>query len=142
MKIGELVKQHIKQIFFHCDHVEHSQIDSLLDKDYSRNTFGIHFPFCIELENLTRPQKMRYWTEVYLVRGKRVRVNSEWYDPSRPLFIKFLASKGIVGEAALNDSSGYEKYGGQADKQQSLPPISQSNSRYHGNHIGNAQNLF
>jgi 5-methylcytosine-specific restriction endonuclease McrA len=142
MKIGELVKRHIKQIFFHCDNVEHDQIDSLLDKHYSRNTFGIHFPFCIALENLTQPQEIRYWTEVYLVRGKRVRVTSQWYEATRPLFIRFLGSKRIAGEAALIDLSGYEGYGGQADKQQYVRPVNQSNSRYRGNHIGNAQNLF
>lgn len=106
MKIGELVKQHIKQIFFHCDNVEHDEIYSLLDPKYSKNTFGIYFPFCIELENIEQSQSKRYRTEIYLVRGKRVRVTSQWFEPSVPLFIKYLESKGIAPEL---DSLEYER---------------------------------
>ena len=133
MKIGKLVKQHIKQIFFYCDNVEHDEIYSLLDPKYSKNTFGVNFPFCIELENIEQSQSKRYWTEIYLVRGKRVRVTSQWFETSQPLFTKYLESKEIAPE--INE--------GQANKkQQTQPPSSRANSRYRGNPIGNAQNLF
>lgn len=140
MKIGKLVKQHIKQIFFHCDNVEHDEIFSLLDPKYSKDKFGINFPFCIELENIEQSRQMRYWTERYLVRGKVVRVTSQWYETSGPSFIKYLESKGIAPEPDLSE---HERVEDQAIKtQQAQPPSSRSNSRYRGNAIGNAQNLF
>lgn len=140
MKIGKLVKQHINQIFLYCDNIEHKEIYSLLDPKYSKNTFDINFPFCIELQNLEQSQSRRYWTEIYLVRGKQVRVTSQWFEASRPLFIKYLLSKGIQPE--LNSS----EYQGDEDqinkKQQAQPSSSRANSRYSGYPIGNAQNLF
>ena len=96
MKIGKLVKQHIKEIFFYCDNVKHEEIDLLLDKNYSKNTFGINFPFCIELEKISPRESMRYWTEIYLVRGKRIRVTSQWFETSEQLFIRYLKLKGIA----------------------------------------------
>jgi len=140
MKIGKLVKHHIKQIFFHCDTVAHNEIYSLLDLRYSKQTFGLNFPFCIELENIEPSQSKRYWTEIYLIRDKRVRVTSQWFETSGPAFIKYLESKGIAPEL---DSSAYRRDEGQVyTKQQAPSPSSRSNSRYRGNAIGNAQNLF
>ncbi|MEK6299886.1 MAG: HNH endonuclease [Acidobacteriota bacterium] len=140
MKIGELVKRYIKQIFLHCDIAGHDEIYSLLDLKYSKNTFGLSFPFCIELENIEQAQSKRYWTEIYAVRNKRVRVTSQWFETSRPSFIKYLESKGIALELDLLE---YERNEDQAiKKQQARPPSSRSNSRYRGNPIGNAQNLF
>ena len=56
MKIGKLVKQHIKQVFFRCDNAEHGEIYSLLDPEFSKNTFRINFPFCVELGNIEQTQ--------------------------------------------------------------------------------------
>src|ERR1043166_3579663 len=127
MKIGKLVKRHIKKIFFHCDNVEHDEIYSLLDPKYSKNTFGLNFPFCIELENIGHSQSKRYWTEIYLVRSKRVRVTSQWFETSGPSFIRYLESKGIAPEL---DSPEYERSKDQPNKrQQAQPPSSRSNSR-------------
>jgi 5-methylcytosine-specific restriction endonuclease McrA len=54
--------------------------------------------------------------------------------------MQYLASKGITPEL---DSSAYERNERQNDmKQPTQPPSSRSNSRYRGNPIGNAQNLF
>ena len=140
MKIGKLVKQHIRQIFFHCDNVEHEEIYSLLDPKYSKNTFGIYYPFCTELENIEQSLSKRYWTEIYLVRSKRVRVTSQWVETSGPSFIKYLESKGIPLDIDLPE---YKRNEDQANKKQrAQPPSSRSSSRYRGNAIGNAQNLF
>lgn len=138
MKIGEFVKQFINQVFLYCDTVEHNEINSLLDVQYSKMTFGINFPFCIELENIEPPQSKRYWTETYLVRGKRVRVTSQWFETSKPLFMTYLKSKKIAVEHDLPE---FDKVCANK-KQNALPPSSRANSRYRGNPIGNAQNLF
>jgi 5-methylcytosine-specific restriction endonuclease McrA len=138
MKIGQLVKQHIKQIFLHCDKVEHDEIYSLLNLQYSKHTFRINFPFCIELENLEASQSKRYWSEIYLVRGKRVRVTSQWYEASELPFLKYLESKQIALEINSPEDNRM-KYVIQTGD---APEPYQRNSRYRGNHIGNAQNLF
>src|SRR2546423_3804162 len=131
MKIGNLVKQYIKQIFFYCDMLAHDEIYSLLDPQYSKKTFGVNYPFCIEVENIDPSQSKRYWTEIYLVRGKRVRVTSQWFETSRPLFITYLKSKGIAPELA---SLGHA--GAPANKKHTAqPPSSRANSRYRGNPI-------
>jgi 5-methylcytosine-specific restriction endonuclease McrA len=65
-------------------------------------------------------------------------VTSQWYETSRPLFITYLKSKGIAPELDLSE---YEK--DYANKEQhAQSPSSRANSRYRGNPIGNAQNLF
>lgn len=140
MKIGELVKRHIKQIFLHCDNVEHDEVSSLLNRKYSKQMFGINFPFCIELANIERSQSKRYWTTVYLVRGKSVRVTSQWLETSRPLFMKYLEAKDIAPQPGSSEYKGRDAQ--PLKKQRAQPPSSRSNSRYRGNAIGNAQNLF
>jgi len=136
MKIGRLVKFNLKQIFQYCEAVEHQEFSNLLDINYSKQTFGINFPFCIEVEDLDASESRRYWTEVYLVRGKRVRVCSQWYDRNRPAFIQYLKSKQMQPKL---DSEG-SAIGERQDVMQKR--TKRSNSRYRGNAIGNAQNLF
>ena len=96
MRIGELVRQHIEQIFAHCDN---NEIDLLLYIPYSKKIFGINFPFCIEVKNINedinRFQPIRYWTEEYSVRGKQVRVTSQWFEENKLSFIKYLEAEGI-----------------------------------------------
>jgi 5-methylcytosine-specific restriction endonuclease McrA len=152
MKIGKLVKKHIKQIFFYCDNVEHEEIISLLDPKYSKETFGINFPFCTELEDIEQSQSRRYWPDIYLVRGMRVRVTSQWYETSRLLFLKYLESKQIAHEIdppGINRDNGpviepFVIQSGPAPKpynpNRRYPRT--PNSRYRGAHIGNAQNAF
>lgn len=139
MQISKLVKHHIQQILFHCDTVDHNELLLLLDRSYSKNMFGINYPFCKEITHIDPDQSRRYWTEVYIVRNKHVRITSQWYERSRPLFIHYLASKQI---ATKLDSSAAANYGAQTTMTQRTPPPSRRNSRYRGNAIGNAQNLF
>ena len=136
MKIGQLVKSNLKQIFNYCEIVEHQEFSNLLDINYSKQIFGIGFPFCIEIENIDAAESRRYWTEIYLVRGKRVRVCSQWYERNRPALIQYLKSKQIQPNL---DSEG-ATLGKRQDGVQKL--AKRSNSRYRGNAIGNAQNLF
>jgi len=131
MKIGKFVKHHTKQIFAYCDDTNHQELYSLLDPSYSKKMFGINFPFCIELGKIEKDESKRYWTEIYLVRGKNVRVTSQWFPANHRAFMDYLETKGIKSEVELAVTSGDQK-----------PPSNRSNSRYRGNAIGNAQNLF
>jgi 5-methylcytosine-specific restriction endonuclease McrA len=136
MRIGQLVKTYAKKIFFHCDSVEHDEIISLLDSVYSKEKFGISFPFCAEVENIGVSESKRYWTEAYFVRGKKVRVTSQWYETSRPLFVQYLKSKNIELKPDTQNVSLANNFS------KEIKATRQSNSRYRGNAIGNAQNLF
>lgn len=119
-----------KTDFFYCDNTKHDEINSLLDLGYSKKTFGLSsYPFCKEIENIEPSESKRYWTEKYLVRGKQVRVTSQWIDKMKPSFINYLHSKEIASEIHLLDNK-------------KPLDLKQKNSRYRGNHIGNAQNLF
>ena len=138
MKIGELVKQNIKKIFYHCETEEHEGLTSLFDLRYSKRTFGINFPFCTKVENIEPTQSKRYWSDVYLVRGNRVRVTSQWFEASREPFLAYLRAKGIVSNGDVANSVIITE-----KKRQTSPLLSsRANSRFRGNAIGNAQNLF
>lgn len=131
MKIGKLVKSRVKEIFSYCDKDSHEELSSLLDRKFSKKVFSINFPFCIEIDQISPDESIRYWTEIYLVRGKRVRVTSQWFESSRTSFIVYLESKGIGGAYAIPvDPEGHK------------PRSPKQNGRYRGNAIGNAQNLF
>jgi len=130
MKIGEYVKQHIKNIFEYCNNSNHNEIYLLLSPEYSKDTFKLSgYPFCKVSEKIEPSESKRYWTEVYVVRGKEVRVTSQWTAKMKESFIDYLHLKGISSEINLSDN-------------QKQVLSNQKNSRYRGNHIGNAQNLF
>lgn len=126
MKIGKYVQQYIDEIFDKCDD---KQLNSLLDLEYSRDTFKIGFAFCIETEQIEQHPSRRYWRKIYKANGKQVRVCCEWFERHRLFFEQYLKLKGI----ALNSNP----------LPKELPTASSvSNSRYKDYPIGNAQNLF
>lgn len=136
MKIGQFVRAHIREIFSYCDSTDHNEINSLLYSAYSKRTFGIKFPFCAAVEDIEKSESKRYWTEVYWVRGKRVRVTSQWFESNRPLFLQYLNSKNIEPKSNLDDQplSGDDFVG-------KITAI-RLDGRYRGNAISNAQNAF
>jgi 5-methylcytosine-specific restriction endonuclease McrA len=152
MKIGELVKRHIQQILSHCNTVDHGELGRLLNRQYSKQVFGINFPFCQEIRLIPPEESKRYWTSIYFVQDKQVRVTSQWYKESRSLFIQYLTSKEIISSAEANEATPFPS---QADSSRLVPKSSGkskfeatvrssrvTNSRYRGNAISNAQNLF
>lgn len=138
MKIGKLVKKNLPGIFRYCEHVNHDEIQSLIDPKYSKANFGVNFPFCALVENIDQSLSKRYWTEIYLVRGKQVRVTSQWFESSRTLFEDYLSRKNIA--IVVSDDQDEETVEIQDPSARKLS--NRTNSRYKGNHIGNAQNVF
>jgi len=134
MKIGKLVKAHIKKIFQFCEAEDHSELARLMDKDYSKNTFDVNFPFCTEVTFIPAEESKRYWTNRFLVQGKTVRVTSQWFDKNKKYFITYLLEKNIVTQESLNNTENIEIT--------SVTKPRKTNSRYRGNAIGNAQNLL
>ncbi len=94
MKIGKLVQKYIPQIFAYCEK-KPVELNNLLNKEYSKQNFGIHFPFCMEAEIITPEQSRRYWKNPYDVCKKTVRVTSQWFEYNRSHFETYLLEKGI-----------------------------------------------
>jgi 5-methylcytosine-specific restriction endonuclease McrA len=126
VKIGGYVQQHINQIFNNCDD---KQLNSLLEKDYSRETFKIGYAFCIEIDRLQQYDSKRYWKEIYNAKGKQVRVCSQWYERHKPYFEQYLTLRNIARNSNPSPNEPQKVSG-------------LSNSRYKDYAIGNAQNLF
>ncbi len=139
MKIGHLVKSHIKKIFHFCDTTDHNELSRLMDAAYSKTTFGINFPFCTEVSQIPTEQSKRYWTTSYIVRGKTVRVSSQWFDKSKASFIQYLLKKKIVTKDEISSNVSLDS--GKEVKIRKKTRSNVLNSRYRGNAIGNAQNL-
>jgi hypothetical protein len=106
MKIGELVKLYIEQIFEFCEKNDLKELKLLMDNEYSKSTFNLQFPFCSEVSNISEKNSKRYWKATYKVLGKTVRVSSQWYDinrnNSRLLFLKYLVLKGIISKKDID----------------------------------------
>lgn len=137
MLVGELVKHYIGPIFEYCDTVAHDEIDRLMDARFSKKTFGLNFSFCKLASEIDDSEHKRYWTRVYVVRGKAVRVTSQWFDKNRAPFAAYLVACGIATEDEIRR---FEE--SPADREKAIAVISSRvNARYRGNAIGNAQNL-
>ncbi len=71
-----------------------------MDSAYTKETFDINFPFCLEISNIPPELSKRYWTNIYRVRGKTIRVTSQWFDDhvsnSRALFGQYLFMKKLA----------------------------------------------
>ena len=105
MKIGALMQHYIPIIFEHCEKRDHSEFDRLCDRAYSKTTLDVNFPFCKPVEAISAVENRRYWSQIYVVRGRTVRVTSQWFDPptskSRSSLVRYLERQGIdVIEAA------------------------------------------
>jgi hypothetical protein len=96
MKIGRLVQIHIGKIFQNCDD---NELINLMDKQYSKDAFDINYPFCAEQENI--PHK-RYWRDIYVVRGKTLRVCSQWVEKSRDRFCHYIISNNLADPDTLS----------------------------------------
>ena len=114
MKIGMLVKTNISSIINYCNSINHDEFDSLCDLAYSKKVFGINFPFFIEIGQINekdiKKQSRRFWGEIYIVRGKRVRVTSQWFEPSAQYFIKYLEKKNITVSGNFNHQKNHRIY--------------------------------
>lgn len=142
MKIGALIQHYIPIIFEHCEKRDHSEFDRLCDRAYSKTTLDVNFPFCKPVEDIGLWKTGGSWSQIYVVRGRTVRVTSQWFDPptskSRSSLVRYLERQGIdvieaaraVPEAASGDNTPVER------------AARVSRGRFKGNAIGNAQNLL
>lgn len=102
MKIGELVKSKIHEIFQYCLDNDIEELKRLKDKVYSNKIFGINFPFCSKVE-VAADDSRRYWKETYKVNGELLRVSSQWNFRHTIGFLNYLRNCDIITEKDLYD---------------------------------------
>ena len=139
MRIGQLVKHYIQKILHYCDTEDHSELSRLTDSGYSKETFDINFPFCTDSDQIPQDESRRFWTDTYIVRGRNVRVTSQWFVGSTQQFCDYVIRLGIATQEELTELSDAPNettvHNARNNRQ------AHRNSRYRGNAIGNAQNL-
>lgn len=108
MKIGKLVQKYIPKIFAYCEK-KPVELNNLLNKEYSKQNFGIHFPFCLEAEIIAPEQSRRYWKVSYDVSKKTVRVTSQWFEYNRSQFETYLLEKGMVNEEEFKEDTNVQE---------------------------------
>jgi 5-methylcytosine-specific restriction endonuclease McrA len=141
--IGQIVKSSVNQVLQHCEVVDHGELERLLDRNYSHQVFGLAFPFCkiaAEIEPGTG-EHARYWTQVFTVRGRQVRVTSQWFEKNRNGFLTYLTDIGVVTSVLDSDNTVEDRAPRQG---RSVPSQGRSvpSGRYKSHAIGNAQNSF
>jgi len=90
MRIGELVRSRLREIFEGCDAGE---LSNLMDKDFCKEAFGIAYPFCTRTSGVPNE---RYWKDIHNVNGESLRVCNDWYEKCREPFNRYLVSRGIM----------------------------------------------
>jgi hypothetical protein len=104
----------------------------LMNADYSRRTFGLAWPFCVDANTLAAKDHNRYWTDRYVVGDKRLRVCSQWFERQRDAFCAYLTAKSITLSFPPKPNP----------EPRPRPLSGHRNSRYGSIQIGDAQNAF
>lgn len=137
MKIGKFVRRHVPAIFEYCETHDPAEFSRLQDPVVSKEIFDINYPFCLPVARIGQTDRVRFWSEEYVVCGIPVRVTSQWFNPptskSLPLLRRYLRVRGITFDERQVDTS-------ELTSVEDTPRAARG--RYKGNAIGNAQNLL
>jgi 5-methylcytosine-specific restriction endonuclease McrA len=134
LPVGRLVKGNLERIFALCE-AKDGELDHLLDLAQCKETFRLSFPFCRLADSFEHgsDDNTRFWSDVYLVSGRRVRVTSQWYSARHTApFLRYLEVHGL-GDAA--EAANYAAA-------ESARRRSAAGARYRRPALGNAQNAF
>jgi len=111
MKIGEMVKRNVLNIVEYCNNVDQNELNNLLDLRYSKNVFGVNYPFFIELSNInnadSKREERRFYKDIYSVCNKRVKLTSQWYDYQKENFQQYIDK--IKNKISGNEAGNEEK---------------------------------
>jgi len=113
-----------------------SKFVRLQDPRYSKDTFGINYPFCKAVAKISQAEPARYLRDEYRVNEIAVRVTNDWYAKSLPQFCLYLSKRGITTDESLALTTG---------PTENIPTETKERTprgRYRGSAIGNAQNAF
>lgn len=99
MKIGQLVKSYIPQIFEYCATENIDELYWLMDEEYSNKVFGLNWEFCAEEDSHTLTLfSKRFWKKEYVVIDKVYRVCSQWNIKHKTKFLNYLLDHQIINE--------------------------------------------
>lgn len=90
--IGKFVKEKLQKLI-EFDLINYDEIQKLLDKDYSKLTFDIQYPFLQNSDVKDEEILIRYWKNPFEIKGSKFFVCSQWYETiqnnDRPYFEKW-----------------------------------------------------
>lgn len=141
-KVGEVVRLNIPQLLEHCAQNDPDELVNLEDRNYCKKTFKLGYPFLRSPDDAQRVKDetgySKYWKAVHHVRGKELRITSEWYRRNLGPFLIYLVGRGLtpLGVPAEVVESEIDKVAAaKAAKTSSV-----GGARYKLHAIGNAQN--
>lgn len=104
MKIGQLVKTYAPLIFNYCSSTDSSELDRLLNKEYSKITFGINYPFCARIDDLVlNNESKRFWRQTFYVQNNEYRVCSQWIISYKQNFLRYLLQLNIIDKEKFQE---------------------------------------
>lgn len=87
-KVGEIAKKYLREwIETKCD--EH-YLKEFLDKDKSKQIFGIHLPLLCRPEGRIVGEHVRYYAKPLFIMNEEYYMCSQWFESSRAKLIKWL----------------------------------------------------
>ena len=98
--IGELVRRYIPDILNYCLNIDKSELTNLENEKYSKEIFGINYPFLKEVVSNSKKVD-RYWKAIHSCRDRYFVVSSEWYKWNREKFIKYVQEKNLINRDEL-----------------------------------------
>ncbi|MED0971378.1 P-loop NTPase fold protein [Bacillus paramycoides] len=114
IKIGEYVKTTFEKLV-NSSVISPAIIQNLLDLDYSKDTFGLNYPFLKEIDDTTSISLQvkingnnRYWVKTFEIEGKGYLVCSQWYKNMSTEFerwVKLFNNKNITGQDTSENNS-------------------------------------
>ena len=97
MKIGHLVKTYVPLIFNYCSSVDNAELERLSSRGYSKEMFGLNYPFCARLDaQIMDNESKRFWKQSFNFQGKEYRVCSQWIISQKPKFLDYLLRLNII----------------------------------------------
>ncbi|MFE5430601.1 P-loop NTPase fold protein [Peribacillus simplex] len=122
VKIGEYVKTTFEELVNSLE-ISPAIIQNLLDLKYSKDTFGLNYPFLKEIDesiSISSQAKVngnnRYWIKFFEIEGKKYLVCSQWYKNMTAdfeIWVKRLKNSNITGQTILENNcylTGYNVY--------------------------------
>ncbi len=124
MKIGQLVKSFIPQILDYASSQNSEELINLLDDSYSKQTFGINYPFLVKVSSdIVHFESKRFWKTEYKAGDNLYRVCSQWVVTHKTKFLNYLLEHKLINESKFDDLNTLVQYTAQPTR--STPKIIQ-----------------